>query len=75
MHAHSSPERTAVMTESASKAGPDHPVSGLWLGEQNAPQIDEQVGADTEGGGKIYPLTDQCHHYTRRKDVEYDVQK
>lgn len=27
------------------------------------------------GHNNTLPLTDDCHHYTRRKDVEWDIQK
>ena len=33
------------------------------------------VNKEKRDGGDILPLTDECHHYTHRKDVDWDIQK
>ena len=33
------------------------------------------VGGDISGLDPAFPLTDECHHYTRRRDVGWDIQK
>ena len=43
--------------------------------EQSSTSVDHDMTDAYTHCTKIFPLTENCHHYTRRSDVDWDIQK
>jgi len=43
--------------------------------EQSSTSVDHDMTDANTHCTKIFPLTENCHHYTRRSDVDWDIQK
>jgi hypothetical protein len=65
----STSEKETIMAEKS-------PINGEKNHEERGPASTDHDMADAETTVVDYfPLTEECHHYTRRSDVDWDIQK